>query len=236
MTLMNENNSKENPPKKTSRTNLINWRWWVLGEESSHERPPKPPWRIRLTSWKWWVYGDAYSQPLEKLPKGFYKHMAFAITLWVVIAFHPWVTTFINREPPPFDQLRVVEGTIHTTYEKNPHVIFKTRDGRNLEMEFPVFLNTLGKQAPSAGIKNLGKFNRNLVGCQGRIWYDVPVGTLWTRYRIWQVDCPNLGLLVPYQVVNGYLSLLGFAAIFVFFLIPLGLFSIFFRMSRGNYR
>jgi len=232
---MNENQSKENS-KKTSRTNLINWRWWVLGEESSHERPPKPPWRIRLTSWKWWVYGDAYSQPLEKLPKGFYTQLGIAVTLWVVIAFHPWVTTWINREPPPFDQLQVVEGTIHTTYEKNPHVIFKTRDGRNLEMEFPVFLNTLGQQAPSAGIKNLGKFNRNLVGCQGRIWYDVPVGTLWTRYRIWQVECPNLGVSVPYQVISQYLALLGFAGFFVFFFIPLLLSSIFFRMSRGNYR
>lgn len=87
---------------------------------SAQAEKPKPPWRIRLTSWKWWVYGDAYSQPLEQLPKGFYKHVAFATTLWVVIAFHPWVTTFINREPPPFDQLKVVEGTIHTTYEKKP--------------------------------------------------------------------------------------------------------------------
>lgn len=234
MTLMNENQSKENP-KKTSRTNLINWRWWVLGEETSHERPPKPPWRIRLTSWKWWVYGDAYSQPLEKLPKGFYTQLGIAVTLWVVIAFHPWVTTWINREPPLFDQLQVVEGTIHTTYEKNPHVIFKTRDGRNLEMEFPVFLNTLKSQPP--GVRGLGKFNRDLVGCNGRIWYDVPFGTLWTRYRIWQVQCTNSSLFVPYQrVVAESNAGLGFFAIFVFFLMPLGFLSIFLRMSRGNYR
>jgi energy-coupling factor transporter transmembrane protein EcfT len=198
--------------------------------------PAKPSWRIRLTSWKWWVYGDAYSQPLDKLPKRFYLQVAVAATLWVVIAFHPWMTTFINREPPPFEQLKVVEGTIHTTYEKNPHVIFKTRDGRNLEMEFPVFLNTLGKQTPRASIRNLGKFNRNLVGCEGRIWYDVPVGTLWTRYRIWQVECPNLGLSVPYEDASRSDLHLGFAAIFVFFLMPLGFSSIFFRMSRGNYR
>ena len=200
------------------------------------EKPPKPPWRIRLASWKWWVYGDAYSQPLEKLPKGFYLQVSIAATLWVVIAFHPWVTTYINREPPSFEQLKVVEGAIHTTYEKNPHVIFKTRDGRNLEMEFPVFLNTLGKQIPPANIRNLGKFNRNLVGCEGRIWYDVPVGTLWTRYRIWQVECPNLGLSVPYEVVKKFPERLSIPAIFVFFLMPIGFLSIFFRMSRGNYR
>ncbi len=203
---------------------------------SGQAEKPKPPWRIRLTSWKWWVYGDAYSQPLEQLPKGFYKHVAFATTLWVVIAFHPWVTTFINREPPPFDQLKVVEGTIHTTYEKNPHVIFKTREGVNLEMEFPVFLNTLGKQVPSGNIPNLGKFNRNLVGCDGRIWYDIPVGTLWTRYRIWQVECPNLSLLVPYEVVSKSRDRYFDAGFFVFFLLPLMCLSIFFRMSRGNYR
>ena len=176
------------------------------------------------------------SQPLDKLPKGFYRHVAGAATLWVVVAFHPWVTTCLNRKPPPFEQLQVVEGTIHTTYEKNPHVIFKTRGGRNLEMEFPVFLNTLGQQMPPANIRNLGKFNRNLVGCEGRVWYDIPVGTLWTRYRIWQVECPNLGLSVPYSVVSQSDPGLGFMAMFVFFFIPLIILSILFRMSRGNYR
>ncbi len=204
-------------------------------DQTITEKPPKPPWGIRLTSWKWWVYGDAYSQPLEKLPKGFYKHVAFAFTLWLVIAFHPWVSTFINREPPPFAQLKVVEGSIHTTYEKNPHVIFKTREGMNLEMEFPVFLNTLKSQPP--GVRGLGKFNRDLVGCDGRIWYDVPVGTLWTRYRIWQVECTNFPFFVSYQqVVSESRNNLGPFAIGVFFFLPLIGLSILFRMSRGNYR
>jgi hypothetical protein len=206
-----------------------------ITSDAAGTKPPKPPWRIRLTSWKWWVYGNAYSQPLDKLPKGFHLQVFAAVALWVVIAFHPWVTTFINREPPPFQQLQVVEGTIHTTYEKNPHVIFKTRDGRNLEMEFPVFLNTLNSQPP--GVRGIGKFNRDLVGCDGRIWYDIPVGTLWTRYRIWQVECVNFPYLVSYQrVVKESNSGLGFFAIFVFFLMPVGFLSIFFRMSRGNYR
>jgi hypothetical protein len=208
-----------------------------MTDTAAVERPPKPPWRVRLRSWKWWVYGAVDSQPLEHLPKGFYKSLTIAITFWVVIAFHPWVTTFINREPPPFDQLKVVEGTIHTTYEKNPHVILKTRHGVNMEMEFPVFLNTLGQQIPSGFIRNLGKFNRNLVGCEGRVWYDIPVGTLWTRYRIWQVECPNLGLTVPYSVIAKHdNSGLGFMAAGVFFLMPLGFLSILLRMSRGNYR
>ena len=201
------------------------------------EKPPKPPWRVRLRSWKWWVYGDAYSQPLDKLPKEFYKSLAIATTAWVLIAFHPWVTTYINREPPPFDQLKLVEGTIHTTREKNPHVTLKTREGVNMSMEFPVFLNTLGQQTPRGIIRNLGQFNRNLVGCEGRVWYDIPVGTLWTRYRIWQVECPNLGLLtVPYAEVSRSDPGLWLAGFFVFFLMPLGFLSIFFRMSRGNYR
>lgn len=199
------------------------------------DKRPKPPWGVRLRSWKWWVYGDAYSQPLDKLPKGFYGQVFFVVALWVVIAFHPWVTTFINRKPPPFEQLQMVEGTIHTTYEKNPHVILKTRDGRNLEMEFPVFLNTLGSQMASANIRNLGRFNRNLLGCNGHIWYDVPAGTLWTRYRIWQIECQNLGLTVPYSVVRQYDEPLWFAAIFAFFLMPFCFLSILFRMSRGNY-
>jgi hypothetical protein len=206
-----------------------------LNEETA-AKPPKPPWGVRLRSWKWWVYGDVDSQPLDRLPKRFYKHVAGAVTFWAIVAFHPWVTTYINRDPPPFEQLLEVEGFIHTTYEKNPHVILKTRDGRNLEMEFPVFLNTLGKQMPPANIRNLGRFNRNLVGCEGRIWYDIPVDTLWTRYRIWQVECPNLGMSVPYEVVSKHDEPLGFAAIFVFFLMPLGFLSILFRMSRGNYR
>lgn len=208
-----------------------------MTDKTQAEKPAKPPWRVRLRSWKWWVYGDVYSQPLEQLPKGFYRSLTIAVTFWVVIAFHPWVTTVINREPPPFDQLKVVEGTIHTTYEKNPHIILKTHEGVNMEMEFPVFLNTLGQQIPRHQVRsNLGQFNRNLVGCEGRVWYDIPVGTLWTRYRIWQVECPNLGLTVPYGEVKRSDPYLGFAAIFVFFLIPLGFLSIFLRMSRGNYR
>lgn len=207
-----------------------------MTQEPSKEKPPKPPWRIRLRSWKWWVYGAVDSQPLEQLPKGLYKNLTIAITLWVVIAFHPWVTTFINREPPPFDQLKLVEGTIVGTYEKNPHVILKTHEGVNMEMEFPVFLNTLGQQIPSFDNRYLGQFNRNLVGCEGRIWYDIPVGTLWTRYRIWQVECPNLGLDAPYSVIKERppgLMIFGFG---VFFFLPLIGASILFRMSRGNYR
>ncbi len=200
------------------------------------KKPPKPPWRVRLRSWKWWMYGDAYSQPLDKLPKEFYKSLAMATTTWVLIAFHPWVTTYINREPPPFDQLKLVEGTIHTTREENPHVTLKTREGVNMSMEFPVFLNTLGQQPPRGIIRNLGQFNRNLVGCRGTVWYDIPVGTLWTRYRIWQVECPNLGLTVPYAVVSRSDPNLWFFGTGVFFLMPLGFLSIFFRMSRGNYR
>ena len=199
------------------------------------DKRPKPPWGVRLRSWKWWVYGDAYSQPLDKLPKGFYGQVFFVVALWVVIAFHPWVTTFINRKPPPFEQLHMVEGTIHTTYEKNPHVILKTRDGRNLEMEFPVFLNTL-KSLPT-GVRGLGRFNRDLLGCDGKVWYDVPAGTLWTRYRIWQIECANFPYRVTYQKVSTESdSGLGFFAIFVFLLMPLGFLSILFRMSRGNYR
>lgn len=207
-----------------------------MTQTATTEKPPKPPWRVRLRSWKWWVYGDVYSQPLEKLPKGFYKHLSFCIAFWVVVAFHPWVTTFINRQPPPFEHLKVVEGTIINTFEKNPHVIFKTREGVNLEMEFPVFLNTLGQQTPAFDNRNLGQFNRNLVGCDGRIWYDIPVGTLWTRYRIWQMECPNLGIKVPYAVIKKRYPSLGFMAIGVFLLMPLGFLSIFLRMSRGNYR
>lgn len=206
-----------------------------MNQTAATEKPPKPPWRVRLRSWKWWVYGDVYSRPLEKLPKGFYKTLIIAITFWVVVAFHPWVTTFINRHPPPLDQLNVVEGTIITTYEKNPHVIFKTRDGRSLEMEFPVFLNTLKSLKP--GIRGLGEFNRSLVGCEGRIWFDNPTGTLWIRHRIWQVQCSNFALTVPYQkVVEESKFGLDFFAFFVFLFIPLILVSIFFRMSRGNYR
>ena len=119
--------------------------------------------------------------------------MAITTTAWVLIAFHPRVTTYIDREPPPFDQLKLAEGTIHTTNEENPHVILKTREGVNLEMEFPVFLNTLGQQNPSFDSRYLGQFNRNLVGCRGTVWYDLPAGTLWTRYRIWQVVCPIWG-------------------------------------------
>jgi hypothetical protein len=170
------------------------------------------------------------------LPKGFYKSLAIATTAWVLIAFHPWVTTYIHREPPPFDQLKLVEGTIHTTREKNPHVTLKTREGVNMSMEFPVFLNTLGQQTPRGIIRNLGQFNRNLVGCRGTVWYDIPVGTLWTRYRIWQVECPNLGLTVPYAEVSRSDPGLWLAGFFVFFLMPLMGASIFFRMSRGNYR
>ena len=203
--------------------------------DTQTDKRPKPPWGVRLRSWKWWVYGDAYSQPLDKLPKGFYGQVFFVVALWVVIAFHPWVTTFINRKPPPFEQLHMVEGTIHTTYEKNPHVILKTRDGRNLEMEFPVFLNTL-KSLPT-GVRGLGRFNRDLLGCDGKVWYDVPMGTLWTRYRIWQIECANFPYRVPYQrVVFESDSGLGFFSIFVFFFLPLMGASILFRMSRGNYK
>ena len=121
------------------------------------EKPPKPPWRVRLRSWKWWVYGDAYSQPLDKLPKGFYKSLAIATTAWVLIAFHPWVTTLMNREPPAFDTLKVVQGIIVATAEKNPHVILKTREGVNLEMEFPVF-----KYAGAANTKLPGSQPRSI--------------------------------------------------------------------------
>lgn len=153
-----------------------------------------------------------------------------------MIAFHPWLITYINREVPKLDTLSVVEGTVINTFEKDPHVLFKTSDGQTLEMEFPVFLNTLGKQIPTARLNHLGRFHRNLVGCEGRIWYDVPVGTLWKRYRIWQIECRRQEISVPYRDLTQFdANGLGFAAFFVFFFIPLCLLSILFRSSRGNY-
>lgn len=203
---------------------------------SQAQKKEKPPWSVRLRSWKWWVYGDAYSQPLERFPKGFYWQVAICLGLWVVIAFHPWLTTYINREVPKLDSLSLVEGSVINTFEKDPHVLFKTRDGQILEMEFPVFLNTLGKQAPSARLNYLGRFHRNLVGCEGRIWYDVPVGTLWKRYRIWQIECQREVISVPYRDLTQFdANGLGFFGIFVFLFLPLIGASILFRSSRGNY-
>lgn len=209
-----------------------------LPNADSHmkSKPSKPPWSVRLTSWKWWVYGDAHSQPLERLPRGFYWQVAVSLVLWVVIAFHPWLTTYINRDVPKLNTLSVVEGTVINTFERDPHVLFITHDGQSLEMEFPVFLNTLGTQIPTARLKYLGLFHRNLVGCEGRIWYDVPVGTLWKRYRIWQIECQHENISVPYLSLTEFdANALRFSAFFVFFFLPLGLLSILFRSSRGNY-
>lgn len=96
----------------------------------------KPPWRIRFTSWKWWVYGDAHSQHLGKVHMGLYTHVGIAMMFCVVIAFNPWVATWINLGSAAFDQLQVEDGTIYSTYGKDPYVIFKTRDEHTLEMEF----------------------------------------------------------------------------------------------------
>lgn len=97
--------------------------------------PAKPPWGVRLRSWKWWVYGDVNSQLREKPPKGYYFQIAIAIVLWVAIAGHPWITTWVNRHPPAFSSLEITKGTVVRTSRKSPHLDLRLDSGEILNME-----------------------------------------------------------------------------------------------------
>lgn len=198
--------------------------------------PSKPSIGVRLRSWKWWVYGDANSQPRERPPKGFYFQLAFGVVLWTLIAGHPWLTSWINRHPPEFSSLEMARGVVVRTARKNPHLDLRLPSGVILNMEFPVFLNTLGSLPGGTG--KLGNYNEQLLGCNATVWFDVPRYTPWKRYRVWQVVCENAQTAAFYsEIVSGTSWSLDLTldGIFVFLVLPFGMGIWLIRYRRGYY-
>lgn len=181
----------------------------------------KPSIGVRLRSWRWWVYGDMNSPPREKPPKEFYFHLVFGLFLWIFIAVHPWLSTWMNRHPPEFSSLESVRGAVVHTSRKSPHLGLKLDDGRILDMEYPGFLNTYGSSP--GGTKGLGHDNEKVLGCVATVWFDVPKYTLWQRYRIWQIVCDNKQAGATYSelVAESWMDL-TLRALVAFFVIPLG--------------
>lgn len=200
-----------------------------------NELPDKPTIGQRLRSWKWWVYGDMHSKPLEKPPKGLRLQLFIGIFGWLFIAVHPWVTTWINRNPPPFSELQVAHGKVVGTDFKNPHLVLQLDNGEVLKLEYPSFMNTYGRT--SAGIRKFGNDNAKVLGCRGTVWFDVPRYTLWRRYRVWQISCDDRDIGASYDEIifsSGDMSLVlfGFGA---FILIPMVTALWFVRFRRGYY-
>ncbi len=205
---------------------------------SNDEKPvkqPKPPLRVRLCSWKWWIHGDVEPKPLDRPVKGVWKHVCGMCVFWVVVAGHPWLSTWVNRHPPKFSELEVVHGSVIGTSIKSPHLTIRNSDGVVLAMEYPSFMNTLGSSTEF--IRGLGRNNASVLGCDATVWFDVPKYTLWTRYRVWQVLCDDGGAGASYAHISnetaglglrlsGFFAFIGLPLIFAFFLT---------RIRRGYY-
>lgn len=188
-----------------------------------------------MRSWKWWVYGDINSQSQVKPLKVYRRQLFICIFGWIFIAAHPWLSTWINRNPPKFSDLQIAHGKVISTHYKNPHLILCEDSGEILEMEFPSFMNNYGRS--TVAIRKFGKDNKNALGCRATVWFDTPSYTLWQRYRVWQFKCDDRELSASYnQIINNSgdmgLVLYGFGA---FILYPLLTAMWFVRFMRGSY-
>lgn len=192
----------------------------------------EPTLGVKLCSWKWWVYGNMNSHPRERAPKGFLFQIFIVFFLWIFLSVHPWVSTWINRNPPQLSELQIVKGKVIYTSRKSPHLGLRMEDRKILDMEYPGFMSNLG--SGPGGPKSLGYENSNVLGCEATVWFDIPKYTLWRRYRIWQISCNKTGKGASYKefVEDSKRTMDAFGSgLLTFFFFPLfmGIFLIRFR-------
>ncbi len=208
----------------------------AISESEKHEKQSKPPLGQRLRSWKWWVYGDMHSRPRKDIPNSHIYNVITGFLIWSLLGIQPWVTTWINRVPPDFSSLKSVHGEIINASEKSPHFFLKSDSGRIFKFDYPGFLIVYPRAVGS--MNKLGEKNGNVVGCSATIWFDIPRYTLWTRYRVWQIECDDHSTGASYedflQGLDRRLSLLWWGFI-IFIFMPFGGTLIMLRSRRGYY-
>ncbi len=203
---------------------------------SKVEKPVKPPLRVRIRSWKWWVYGDINSQPRKDIPNSHIYNVVVGSLIWVVLAFYPWIVTWINRIPPGFSSLKTLHGEIISSHEKSPHFVMRSDNGEIFKFDYPGFLIIYPRAVGS--MEKLGEQNRNVLGCKATIWFDAPRYTMWNRYRVWQIACDDGAAGATYhdflQDLKKRLALRWWGFI-IFVFMPVGGALIFARSRRGYY-
>lgn len=162
----------------------------------------KLPLAVRLRSWKWWVYGEINPKPVATTPSCFYPLLVLDIVLWLLLCVHPWVTTWINRQPPDIYSLRPVHATVIEASLNSPKLMLRLDDGRIGQVESPTFLNHF--ITVDSASTELAQARDKLHGCTGNVWIEELKHTLFTAYRFWQVDCDRTeDSLYYHQVVHG---------------------------------
>ncbi len=203
---------------------------------SEKESPLKPLIRERLRSWKWWIYGDMHSKPRKDIPNGHIYNVVVGLFIWIFLGVQPWITTWINRKPPEFSSLKIMHGVIINSHEKSPHFILKSDSGEIFKFDYPGILLIYPR---AVGLMTkLGEENRNVIGCNATIWFDIPRYTLWTRYRVWQIACDDRSVGASYEdFLGGFERRLGLRwwGFIVFVFMPLGGTLIIVRSRRGYY-
>lgn len=192
----------------------------------------EPSLAVKIRSWKWWVYGEMNPQGLDKTTWHYYAILFTEVAFWLVFFLHPWMATWLNREPPALSNLQVVHGKVINTSGRAPHLWLEMENGSKLRMNFPTFLIDL--QFPPGGAKSLGPVNASVRGCQAKVWFDKPRYTLFENYRIWQIRCDDSSEGASYKEIVAEAGLndwLIWTGILGFLLYPLFAFIYLARMK-----
>ncbi len=202
------------------------------------EQPKKkPPLGKRLRSWKWWVYGDLDSKPLEKPLRLGWKVNLFNGLLYLLIGAGPFITHWVNREPPKFDELQIVHGEVITTSSSAPQITMRLDSGQMLRLTLPNE-NFIGKGGEKGEMAALGDSNAAVTGCFATAWYSEPRLHFFERNYVWQIKCDDRSAGARYADVVRYfdnrLHLIA-QALMIFLVMPMLLLLYVIRYRRGRF-
>ncbi len=197
----------------------------------------KPPLGKRLRSWKWWIYGDIDSKPLETPLRMGWKAYLFHVLPYLLLGVCPFITHWVNRQPPRFDELQLVHGEVIKTSSSAPQISMRLDSGQMLRLTLPNG-NFTGKGGEKGQIKVLGDRNADVAGCFAKAWYSVPRLYLFQRNYVWQIECDDHSAGATYadfiRYFESHMNLFT-QAVLIFLVMPLVILLYVVRYRRGYY-
>lgn len=112
------------------------------------------------------------------------------------------MTTWLNRQPPDLYSLRPVHLKVIGASVDSQQLTVKLDNGRVGQVDFPTYLNHF--IAIDSASQQLAHAREKLNGCTGNVWTAELRYTLFTAYRVWQIDCHRPeDSLYYYQIFHG---------------------------------
>lgn len=169
-------------------------------------KDPSPLWR-KLFSSNWWWYGEVYPDPAtlpppEKRPRFWQFHMKLFVVLWVGVLGLPFVSSRLNYDVPPQEQLQALQGQVVAVGKRDPHIEIQLPSGQVVKADFPSAVLYLSGVNANRDYFDVPQ-REAVLACK-----DVEATGVYLRYvpferfRIWGLQCRDASFRVSFEYLQ----------------------------------